>query len=245
MDTKSCSVIISQDNISETNFPVESSEEPVDIWKNCISNEFPVLSMEFEKNKVVCQIGSPHSGYSMITSQKKGKFDGKAKIYDPDGKIVAMFTYKQGIANGKCQLYYPCGKIFFNGFLNNGYRNGEGVEYSKNGEICYSGFFKNGCKAPNITRKGYSPDVWEERNESHQLISIFPTNEIGQIHGICYSYSNGNIKQISRWEDGEEVEIQTIFKGKIMTVYENEEIVYEGRYEYMYGKYIPQKTKKK
>ena len=181
--------------------------------------------------------------YDNIT--KKGKFDGKAKIYDPDGKVVAMFTYKQGIANGKCQLYYPCGKIFFNGFLNNGYRNGEGVEYSKNGEICYSGFFKNGCKAPNITRKGYSPDVWEERNESHQLISIFPTNEIGQIHGICYSYSNGNIKQISRWEDGEEVEIQTIFKGKIMTVYENEEIVYEGRYEYMYGKYIPQKTKEK
>ena len=58
--------------------------------------------------------------------------------------------------------------------------------------------------------------------------------------GTCYFYENGNIKSISKWEDGEEIETINKFNGNRMTAFRDGEIVYSGKYVKLTDvKYIP------
>ena len=183
-----------------------------------------------DKYEAICQIGSPHQGYTLKASQKNDILDGEAFLYDYDNRIVANFTYQEGVENGKCKMYYRSGEIYFSGFLREGYRNGPGVEYRKDGSVIYEGFYKNGRQAPNIKLRSDGSNYWDEKDEYGEMVSMFQIDDIGLYHGICYLYSNGEISKISRWEHGKEMEILKKFDGLTMQMYENGKEVFSGRY---------------
>ena len=47
---------------------IDSNEENTDIWNNCISSEFPIINVDMNEYEAICQIGSPHQGYTLKTS---------------------------------------------------------------------------------------------------------------------------------------------------------------------------------
>ena len=221
---------ISADNPPLICVTIDSNEENTDIWNNCISLEFPITYMSVDKYEAICQIGSPHQGYTLKAQQKNDILDGDAFLYDYDNRIVANFTYQEGVANGKCKIYYRSGEIFFSGLLQKGYRNGPGVEYRKDGSVIYEGFYKNGCQAPNIKLRSDGSNYWNEKDEYGRMVSMFQIDDIGLYHGICYIYCNGEIRKISRWEHGKEMELLKKFKGLTMIMFENGRKVFSGRY---------------
>ena len=178
----------------------------------------------------ICQIGSPHHGYTLEASQKIGILDGVAFLYDYDNRFVASLTYREGVANGMCRMYYRSGDIYFSGFLHEGYRNGPGVEYSKDGSPIYEGFYKNGRRALNIKQRSDGSNYWEEKDEDGKMVSLFQIDDNGLNHGICYFYCNGEISKISRWGHGKETELLKKFNGPIMKVLKNGIELYSGGY---------------
>ena len=219
-----------KDNTHVICVTIDSNEENTDIWNNCISSEFPIINMDMEKDEAICQIGSPHHGYTLKASQKSGKLDGEAFLYDYDNQVVASFTYQEGVANGKCRMYYRSGETYFSGFLQEGYRNGPGVEYRKDGSTIYEGFFKNGRRAPNIQQRSDGSNYWDEKDEDGKMVSLFQIDDNGLNHGICYFYCNGEISKISRWGHGKETELLMKFNGPIMKVLKNGIELYSGGY---------------
>ena len=177
---------ISADNVPVICVTIDSNEENTDIWNNCISSEFPIIYTSVDKYEAICQIGSPHQGYTLKASQKNDILDGEAFLYDYDNRIVANFTYQEGVENGKCKMYYRSGEIYFSGFLREGYRNGPGVEYRKDGSVIYEGFYKNGRQAPNIKQRSDGSNYWDEKDEYGRMVSMFQIDDIGLYHGICY-----------------------------------------------------------
>ena len=221
---------VSADNTPVICVTIDSNEENTDIWNNCISSEFPIIYTSVDKFEVICQIGSPHQGYTLKASQKNDILDGEAFLYDYDNRIVANFTYQEGVENGKCKMYYRSGEIYFSGFLLEGYRNGPGVEYRKDGSVIYEGFYKNGRQAPNIKLRSDGSNYWDEKDENGEMVSMFQIDDIGLNHGICYIYCNGKISKISRWEHGKEMEILKKFDGLTMQMYENGKETFSGWY---------------
>ena len=220
----------SADNAPVICVTIDSNEENTDIWNNCISSEFPITYMDMDKYEAICQIGSPHQGYTLKASQQNEILDGEAILYDYDNRVVAIFTYQKGVENGKCKMYYRSGEIYFSGFLQEGYRNGPGVEYRKDGSVIYEGFYKNGRQAPNIKLRLDGSYYWDEKDEYGEMVSMFQIDDIGLHHGICYIYFNGEISEISRWEHGKEIELLKKFDGLTMKMFENGKEVFSGRY---------------
>ena len=209
---------------------IDSNEENTDIWNNCISSEFPIINVDMNEYEAICQIGSPHQGYTLKTSQKNDILDGDAFLYDYDNRVVAIFTYQEGVENGKCRMYYRSGEIYFSGFLREGYRNGPGVEYRKDRSVIYEGFYKNGRQAPNIKLRLDGSNYWDEKDQYGEMVSMFQIDDIGLHHGICYIYYNGEISKISRWKHGKEMELLQKFDGLTMQMFENGKEVFSGRY---------------
>ena len=207
-----------------------SSHEDVSIWKNCLSREFPVISSKTVGGETVYKIGEPHSGYYMTSRLELGSLDKKSQIYDADGNLRADLQTRNQIGNGKCTLYYKTGERYFDGNLSQGYRNGLGIEYNKNGTIIFKGFFQNGCRNFHITNRMDRSNYWNERDDTGNLVSVCRKDESGKNDGICYFYLNGDIKYISRWEHGVEVEILHTFEGGIMKSYKFKKLIYEGKY---------------
>ena len=238
---------VSADNTPVICVTIDSNEENTDIWNNCISSEFPIIYTSVDKYEAICQIGSPHQGYTLKASQKNDILDGEAFLYDYDNRIVANFTYQEGVENGKCKMYYRSGEIYFSGFLLEGYRNGPGVEYRKDGSVIYEGFYKNGRKARNIKKRSDNSHYWNEKDQYGRMVSMFQIDDIGLYHGICYIYNNGKLSKISRWEHGKEMELLKKFNGLTMKMFENGKETFSGRYkkqsDFEYVPIYPKKIK--
>ena len=59
---------ISEENTPIISVTVDINEESTDIWNNCISSEFPIINLDINENMAICQIGSPHHGYTLKAS---------------------------------------------------------------------------------------------------------------------------------------------------------------------------------
>lgn len=47
------------------------------------------------------KVGSPHNGYTIVTSMNNNTFDGTATIYTPDNRRIVTFTYEEEeVVNG-------------------------------------------------------------------------------------------------------------------------------------------------
>ena len=205
-------VVTVDDDPNNTLSEISSVEDTINL-DNCISDEFPIIDIDINQRIAACKIGYPRNGYTILTSTKKNKLDGEATIYTPDNIRIATFTYKEDEATGKCIFYYRSGKPLFQGYLKNGYRDGFGVEYNEKGGIAFIGFFKDGYQNPLITRSEENSNLWYERDQFGNLISICNKDENGRNHGKCFFYDHGELSYISVWEHDKEIETTHIFDG--------------------------------
>ena len=223
-------IVVTVDKYVKNSLPEKPSVEDTINLDNCISDEFPIIDIDINQRVATCKIGYPRNGYTILTSTKKNKLDGEATIYTPDNIRIATFTYKEDEATGKCIFYYRSGKPLFQGCLKNGYRDGFGVVYNKEGGIAFIGFFKDGYQNPLITRSGKNSNLWYERDQFGNLISICHKDENGQNHGKCFFYDLGKMSHISVWEHGKEIDTTHVFNGDILTIYKDGKIAYQGNY---------------
>ena len=223
-------IVVNIDNNPSSPQPeIECLEKTINL-DQCISDEFPIIDISVHKGIATCKIGAPHNGYTLVTSTKKNKLDGEANIYTPDNIRIATFIFEKEEANGECTFYYRSGKPLFRGYLQNGYRDGYGVEYNEEGQIEFDGFFTDGTRNPLITRSADNSNLWYERDQSGNLISICHKDENGLNHGVCYFYDQGKLSYISRWEHDVEIETTHRFRGDRLTTYKNGKITFRGKY---------------
>ena len=218
----------------------------MDIWKNSISSEFPIVHMKIDNKKATCMIGQPHLGFTIESFVINTRLNGKARILDQSGNIWAEYQYIEGRETGVCKLYYRSGKLFYYGYLINGFRNGKGTEYDETGKIIFDGFFKDGSRNPVFLRRWDHENYWNEVDDNGTLVSICQKDDLGQNYGICYFFNDGVINHISKWKNGKEAEMLYMFEGAIMVKYKKGKEKYRGKYmrksdfEYIpyYGRYI-------
>ena len=198
-------------------------------WKFNLSNQFPIIPVNIENGEVVLDVDSPHKGFSIQTVMENGKMNGESRILNEKNVKIASLTFVDGIANGPCKLYDNKGTIFFEGYFVNGYREGKGKEYDENGNVIYEGFYKQG-KRMNIVELKEMKGYWKEMNDSNEVISICQKDDECRNDGICYFYVNGKIDKVSKWKNGEELNVLKRFEGKKISEFVNGVKRYEGKY---------------
>ena len=196
-------------------------------WEYKVSDQFPVKSFPDESGEVDVEVGYPHRGYHIKTTLKNKKMNGKSIIMSRNDVIVARLTFENGVATGPCTLYDDSGMLFFRGYFENGYRQGRGTEYDENENEIFNGFFSQGKRLKIeavANKKGY----WKEVDHNKRVVRVFKKDNNGEYTGINYIYNDGNIKRISKWKNGKEVQLIKQFNGTKMIEYKNGQKCYSG-----------------
>ena len=58
-------IVVEVANNPKTSLGVENSKEDLSIWNNCICSEFPIINKTIIKKQAICEVGSPHLGYTL------------------------------------------------------------------------------------------------------------------------------------------------------------------------------------
>ena len=189
----------------------------VDIWNWCITNQFPISTInKIDNENVILNIGSPHQGYTIQTKMKDGKLNGRAIIKTTNNTIIAEFEYRSNEIKGQCKLYYDSGELYFEGNLEDGYRQGLGIEYDKNGNVIFEGRYEKGCRGNYCERMDGMEGYWKELDGNGNVISICQKNENGMNEGLCYYFESGLLDRVSIWENNEEISILYRFENDKM-----------------------------
>ena len=215
---------LTQINVEE-NIPQERGA----CWSYNVSVQFPVRASKTKNGSDEVEVKQPHEGYFIKTTMKDSKMNGKSSIYSDKGVLIATLRFENGIATGPCTLYDTDGLLFFEGYFENGYRTGRGQEYDRQGNMIYDGFFKKGQRL-NISSFAEKKGFWKEMDENNNLIRICQLDSTGRCDGICYSYYAGKIDKVSRYKEGNEIEVMKQFVNNKMVEYENGVKRYEGDY---------------
>ena len=204
----------------------------VDIWNKCITNQFPISTIDnSDSENVILNIGSPHQGYAIQTKMRDGKLNGKATLKTMKNTIIAEFEYRSNELKGECKLYYDSGELYFEGNLEDGYRQGFGKEYDKNGNVIFEGYFEKGCRRNHCERMDGMKGYWKELDGNGNLISICKRNENGMNEGLCYFFVSGSLDRASIWENNKEKSIVYRFENDKMIEYNKGVKCFEGYYE--------------
>ena len=194
----------------------------VDIWNKCITNQFPISTIDnSDSENVILNIGSPHQGYAIQTKMRDGKLNGKATLKTMKNTIIGEFEYRSNELKGECKLYYDSGELYFEGNLEDGYRQGLGKEYDKNGNVIFEGYFEKGCRGNHCERMDGMEGYWKELDGNGNVISICEKNENGMNEGLCYYFESGSLDRVSIWENNEEISIVYRFKNGKMIEYKD------------------------
>ena len=197
-------------------------------WQYNVADQFPVQSTSEKNGRCILDVGPPHQGCTIDTFVDNSIISGKSKIMSQDNIILAKLFFSDGIAEGSCILYDDLGRVFFKGLFKDGYRTGRGKEYDENGIITFDGFFEKG-KRMNIYPSDKMNGFWKEYDENENLISMSQRNQMGKMHGLSFFYSeDGRVSKISKWRNGEEVQVKILFSGNTMIEYRKGVKRYEG-----------------
>ena len=204
----------------------------VDIWNKCITDQFPISTIEnSDSENVILNIGSPHQGFTIETKMRDGKLNGKATLKTMKNTIIAEFEYRSNELKGECKLYYDSGELYFEGNIEDGYRQGLGKEYDKNGNVIFEGYFEKGCRRNHYETMDGMEGYWKELDGNGNVISICKRNENGMNEGLCYFFESGSLDRASIWENNKEISIVYRFKNDKMIEYNKGVKCFEGYYE--------------
>ena len=180
-------------------------------WEYDVSEQFPIKSANETNGSVNIEVDKPHEGCLIRTTLKNSKMEGESCIYSKDNVLMAKLTFVDGIATGPCSIYNN-GYLFFSGYFENGYREGRGREYDRNGNLISDGYYSKGKKLNIEPSKEMGKEYWNEYDDNGVLIRICQKDDFGKYNGICYTYKNGNLDQLSHWENGCESTYNGYFK---------------------------------
>ena len=95
------SYIIEIQPLNESHELEKKSGFEVDIWNWCLTNQFPISTIEkTDSENVILKIGSPHQGYTIQTKMRDGKLDGKATLKTDGNTIIAKYEYRSNEIKG-------------------------------------------------------------------------------------------------------------------------------------------------
>lgn len=78
-----------------------------------------------------------------LDTPKYSKFNGKARVYNTDGKLVYEGQLEKGAPSGSGTQYDSNGNLVYKGSFASGKYSGEGEFYNSSGVLIYSGAFSN------------------------------------------------------------------------------------------------------
>lgn len=200
------------------------------VWSLYLPQQFPVLSIDQFKRKVVLNIGPPHQGYKIYTSMVNNKLEGKAKLLNTRNKIIATFSYVKGEMTGLCKIYFQSGELYYRGYLLNGYRHGYGEVYDKQGERIFEGFYKSGMRINNIKRMENMKDYWQEEDMNGNILSVCQKDAFGNNQNLCYFFNQGVLDRVCYCENNIVTETILRFENNKMWIYKKGVARYYGTY---------------
>ena len=211
---------------------IQHNQVDVEMWNYCISNQFPITSIEkSDGQKVIMMTGHPHQGYIIQTQMKDGKLNGNATIKSPDNITIAKFKYFENEITGECELFYDSGDLFFEGSLENGYREGFGIEYDKNGRELFIGSFEKGNRKKRCERIYGDEGYWREVDKNGNLISIHKMNKRKWKGGNNISFYTRNLYHGNVLEKNSNNSLNYHFYNGNMIEYKNGVKCYEGTFD--------------
>ena len=222
-------------------------------WINDIASLFPLKNDSLKDGNAIVPVGPPHDGYAIKTKIVNGKMNGKSIILNSYRVRIASLTFIDGVANGKCILYDELGNKYFKGWLKDGYRSGHGKEYDYDGNLIFVGmfekgyrqwigkeydkngvcteyFFDRGVKQNDLVPFSAKSGYWKETSFEEDETMICPIDCYGNRYGIGYLYREERICKVSKWENGNEVDVMKEFDGNKMTEYSKGVIHYVGEF---------------
>ena len=224
---------------------IQSGQDDVEMWNYCISNLFPISSVEnCMGQNVILMTGYPHQGYRIETQMIEGKLNGEATIISPGNITVAEFQYIDNEISGECKLFYKSGELFFEGSLENGYRQGFGIEYDKFKRRLFIGSFEKGNRKNRWKRMDRRNDYWKEVDENENVIAIYKENEREEKEGDMESDLSTKLEKGKTGVKNRRMSMIYRFENGFMTEYKNDVKYYEGVYDFSKEKeYIHKKGK--
>ena len=203
------------------------------MWSYCISNQFPISSVEKSDGKnVILMTGHPHQGYTIQTQMRDGKLNGVATIKSPDNNTVAKYHYKDNEISGECVLFYDSGELFFDGSLENGYREGFGIEYDKNGSELFIGSFENGNRKNRWEKMDEDERYWKEIDRNDNVVAIYKMSERNRKERDLESNISRKVNQGKVSVKNSEISLICHFENGNMTEYKYHIKCFEGAYDF-------------
>lgn len=153
-----------------------------------------------------------------IDAPKYTKFNGKARVYNTDGKLIYEGTLDKGSPNGEGVQYDYNGNLIYKGSFDTGKYSGQGELYNSNGVMIYSGSFSNNNyegegKLFNDIGKviyvgnfsvGQRSGIGIEYDPSNQLKKYYGeyANDVRNGKGVEYEENGTSIKYEGEFKDG-------------------------------------------
>lgn len=170
----------------------------------------PVVT-KFEKEFEANDMFPPRKAVGTLLD---GEPDGDVKYYSGDGKLIAVEPYRKGQRHGERVTYYPSGKVFSEEDFVADQMHGESKKYYPDGTL-------------------RSEFTWVKGKQHGKAVLYYPsgkknieaTLEMGLYQGKRYHYTvDGTLMGVSLWEDGKEVDRQTLIEGRQRDVDATKEI---------------------
>ncbi len=176
-------------------------------------------------------------------SQKSWLFEGISKVWDEEGRLVAVIPYEKGALSGTSVYYYPSGGIKEEIPYSQDSVEGEAREFWEEGQIKSKSFFSGGKKQGESVSLWPNGDVcWKEQYRDGLLWEgryFLPSQEmvceVKEGEGVSACFEGKRLAQLCEIRNGKVEGLIQIFdeKGKLASQYQlkdgkrhGEEILY-------------------
>ena len=170
------------------------------------------------------------TGSHLEISYVNGNKEGVGIVYSPKKIKLAELSFHNDKLEGFCIFRNEKGQKIKECVYENGLANGWIREFKDNKPI-FIGMCRNGKKYSTLKQYNGKSEYLEEIKNGHR-ISIWKFMDDKHLEGICYCFTNNQIKNVYHYKCGEKNRLLYMFENRKMTEYnENGWTIYYGEYE--------------
>lgn len=170
-----------------------------------------------------------YAGYTMKVHIKNGKMEGLASILRENSTLYIRLTYVNNIPEGEVIKKSEFGKTILRGTLHEGMEIGLFTEYDENEKMIWRGFYQNGKRYSSITEYHNRKGFFQEESVTKQLLRIANYDDEWRVHGTCYEYQDGKIREECLYKHGEKKRTLRLFSNNEMEIFDmNGTVIYKG-----------------
>lgn len=170
--------------------------------------------------------------YSLRTSWKNGKKEGKGLLYNSHNQVCAQLNFEDDMINGECVIRDNKGIARFRGQLVNGEKEGYCEEFDGSGIRVFSGYYEGGTKQRLIESVNGAEGLLAEYSRRGDLLTISEYDSYCITkNGLCFEFENNELVRCVMMEMGEAKYICREYKIGMMKCFDEQgRITYEGEY---------------